>query len=110
MSTEQYDLSFEIIAFSGNASSAAMMAIVAAREGRFDQAKENLSEAEADYLKAHQMQSDLLSKMMSSETAFPVDLLMAHAQDHLTMATMNMSYAQEFICLYERLARLEEKN
>lgn len=109
MEEKDYSKVFEIVAFAGNSRSASMMAVEAAREGNFEQAKEYLQEAEKDYLKAHEVQSNMISVELQNEQSQPVDLLAVHAQDHLAMATVALDYAKEFVNLYTIIQNLMKK-
>ncbi len=98
-----FDRAFELIAYAGNSKSTAMMAIEAARDGDFPLADQYVAESERDYLAAHEIQSELLKDEMNGAPT-ELSLLMVHAQDHLTMATMGQEFALEFVRIYKLLA------
>lgn len=100
---ELSEIAMQIIANSGMARSSAMEAIQNAKNGYFDKAEENLKEANKYYLAAHEIQTDLIVKEAGSEEKIILNLIMVHAQDHLTMALLTKDNAKEFIDLYKRL-------
>ena len=106
---ELSEFSMQIIANSGMSRSASMEAIRSAREGDFDKAKELLEESNTFYLAAHEIQTELIVKETSEEKKIVINLIMVHAQDHLTMALITRDNAKEMIAMYERISKLEEK-
>lgn len=105
MDERDYETAFQLILKAGNAKTAAMMAIEAAREGEFDKAEEYLKENEKELHEAHELQFAMIQKEAGGE-AVPVNVVLVHAQDHLTMALMARDNAQEFIHLYRLLNEL----
>ncbi len=102
MNEENVNKAFEIISFAGNARASAVMAIENAREGNFDESDRLIKEAQQDETKAHQLLFELLRKEASGET-YDVDLMIVHAQDHLTMASLSLENAKEFNHIYKLL-------
>ncbi len=100
MTEEDYDIPFQIVAVAGNARSLALMAVESAREGDMEQAESYLKEANESCLEAHKVQTQLLTNEAQGN-AMEVNLIMVHAQDHLTMATLALENAKEFINLYK---------
>ena len=99
----------QIIANSGMSRSASMEAVKFAREGEFEKCKQALEEANNFYLEAHKIQTELIVKETGEEEKIVVNLIMVHAQDHLTMALMSKDNAKEMINMYERIYKLEVK-
>ena len=97
-----YETSFGLILNAGNARSKSLMAIEAARDGEFEQAEQLVKEAEQDLRLAHQTQTDLIQKEANGQT-LGVNLILIHAQDHLTMAMIMVDQAKEFIHIYRLL-------
>lgn len=97
-----YETSFGLILNAGNARSKSLMAIEAARDGEFEQAEQLVREAEQDLRLAHQTQTDLIQKEANGQT-LGVNLILIHAQDHLTMAMIMVDQAKEFIHIYRLL-------
>lgn len=102
------DTRFEIILNAGNSESASLMAIEAAREYRFGDAKKEYEEAVKELHLAHQTQTSLLQDEARGES-IEMDILMVHAQDHITMASILKEVANEFINVYEELKELKEE-
>ena len=100
---ELSEVAMQIIANSGMARSSAMEAIQNAKLGDFEKAEECLKESNQYYLASHEIQTELIVKETSDEGRFVLNLIMVHAQDHLTMALLTKDNAKEFIDLYKRL-------
>jgi len=63
----------------------------------------NISRAVKTVIKAHHIQTQLLSTEAAGEH-LSVDVLLVHAQDHLMCSMLAQELVQELICLYERTA------
>lgn len=96
---EKYEVAFEIIACAGDAKSLALMAIEEARNGNFEQAEKNLAEAREQMAKAHDVQNDMLQSEAQGKSV-ELNIVLIHAEDHLTMAIMSIDFAEEFIELF----------
>lgn len=99
-------ISFRIIALAGEARSLATQAVRAAQSGEFTRADELLERSETDFRGCHDVQTQALTAHARGEQV-TMDILLVHAQDHLSMANMAIADARIFIDLYRRLA---EKN
>lgn len=97
-----YEEAFKLIASSGNAKSQAMMAIAEARDGNFEEAQKLLVAADEDLHSAHRAQTQLLTQEARGNK-IEVNIILVHAQDHLTGAMLVRDLAEEFIALYSRL-------
>ncbi len=104
---DKYAAAFELIMNAGNAKSKALMAVEAAREFQFEEAEGYLKEAEEDMRKAHQSQFDMIQEEANGSPV-EVNIILVHAQDHLTMAMMARDNAEEFINLYRVIKELKE--
>ena len=82
MYTDQ--IAMNLIVLAGNARSKAMEAIETAREAKFDEARHLLQEAQQELNAAHHTQTDLLSASAKGEQ-ITMDILLVHAQDHLSL-------------------------
>lgn len=98
-----YDQAFAIITSAGSSKSNSMMAIRKAREGDFEGAAELLAEADRDLRDAHRAQTDLLTEEARGH-AVQLNIILVHAQDHLTGALLVRDLAEEFIHLHSELA------
>lgn len=93
----------QLIVNGGNARSKAMEAIQTAKAGRISEARALLEQSNADLLKAHEAQTELIQDEANGNTA-KITILMLHAQDHLMNAITVKDLAQEFIDLYEKMS------
>ena len=107
MDDEKYTAAFDLIMNAGNAKSSAMMAIEAARNFEFEEAEKYLKEAAENMHKAHQAQFDMIQEEANGNPV-DVNVVLVHAQDHLTMAIMAKDNAEEFIQLYKIIKELKE--
>lgn len=80
------EIIFQLISHSGEARSYVFEAFNKAKNGEYDEADEFMEQAKEAFIKAHNMQTELIQKEASGEH-MEVNLLMVHAQDHL-MSTM----------------------
>ncbi len=104
----KYAAAFDLIVKAGNAKSAAMMAIEAAKEFDFEEADRNLKEAENEMRNAHQAQMDMLQQEAAGNPV-DVNIILVHAQDHLSMAITAKELAEQFIDLYKTIAELKKQ-
>lgn len=108
MDETKYENAMQIILHAGNAKSAALMAIDAAAEGDFEQAEANLKEAQEEIHEAHGVQFGLIQGEANG-TPVEVNIILVHAQDHLSMAFMASDMAERLVALYRRVSELETK-
>ena len=111
MREEDYQVFFEIIATAGDSKGYSMDAICDAREGKFDSANEKINEANKRLLKAHELQTDMIAQEAGGDPV-PVNIILIHPQDHLTMANVAEELAEEMVSLYKTIydmkAEIEE--
>ena len=81
-------VSFQLVAAAGEARSLAFEALEQSKDAG---------------IKAHHIQTQLLSTEAAGEH-LSVDVLLVHAQDHLMCSMLAQELVQELICLYERTA------
>lgn len=106
MNKEQlYELSFHLIANSGNARSLAMEAIQECKKGNFEQAFEKLEEADSEFVKAHRFQTELIQKEAGGEK-YDIPIILVHAQDHLMTAMTVKDLAIEIVEIYQRTKKV----
>ena len=106
MREEDYQVSFEIIATAGDSKGYSMDAICDAKKGDFESAQEKLKEANKGLLKAHELQTDMISQEAGGDSV-PVNIILVHSQDHLTMANVALELADEIISLYKTIDDLK---
>ena len=107
MDDEKYEVAFELITNAGNAKSLALMAVEAARDFDFEEADKDIKESAEEFHQAHQAQSDMIQNEANGHPV-EVNIVLVHAQDHLTMATMAQDNAQEFINLYRLIKDMQD--
>lgn len=103
-----YEIAFQIIVHAGESRSLSSEAMDAAENYDFEKAEELLKKANDEFLECHQIQTDLLTAEANGESS-PVNIILVHSQDHLTMATMAMENARRWIKINKKLEELEEK-
>ena len=108
MDEAKYETAFQIITNAGNARSAALMAIDAAREYDFAEAERRMREAEEEMYAAHRVQTGMIQQEAAGNPV-EVHIILVHAQDHLTMAMETRKNAEEFIHLYKNMQRIMDK-
>lgn len=107
-SEKVYELAFNIIVHAGESRSLSSEAMDAAENYDFDKAEELLEKANEEFLKCHEVQTDMLTREANGEKN-ELNIILIHAQDHLTMATMAMDNARRLMGLYKKIESLEEK-
>ena len=105
---ENYAVAFQLIMNAGNSKSLSMMAMESAREFNFEEAEKYLKEAEEEMRSAHQSQIDLIQQEAQGNPV-EVNIILVHAQDHLTMAMMAKDQAAEILNLYRMIKDLKDK-
>ena len=106
MDESKYENAMQIILHAGNAKSAALMAVDDAAEGDFGAAREHLAEAHREMHEAHDTQLSLIQGEANGE-GVEVNIILVHAQDHLSMAITASDVAERMVEMYERMARIE---
>lgn len=104
----KYEVSFELILNAGNSKSKSLMAIECAREFNFEEAENLVKEAADDLKSAHKSQTELIQGEARGEKQ-EINVILIHAQDHLTTAMIMIEQAKEFINVYKILNELKER-
>lgn len=99
---------FTIITEAGNAKSMAFEALEMAKKGEFKKARELVKKSTDNFNKAHDIQTDLITKEANGEKS-EVGILMVHAQDHLATATLAKDLVKEMIRMEEEIWELKNK-
>lgn len=95
-------VAFELIAAAGEARTLAFRSLKAAKERQFDHADDLMEQSKQAALKAHHMQTLLLSREASGDH-LPIDVLLVHAQDHLMTAMLAQELIAEIIDVRKEL-------
>lgn len=104
----EYAVAFELISTAGSSRSSSMLAIQAARTGDAQAAAEHVARAEADLLAAHRLQTELVQREAAGDRV-AVNIILVHAQDHLTGAMLMKDMATELVQVYAELRGLRER-
>lgn len=107
MDEKKYNLAFELILSAGNSKSQSLLAIEAARDFDFEESGKCLQEAEEELRLAHKSQTDMIQQEAQGNSV-ELNIILVHAQDHLTMATMAKDFAEEFVNLYKIIDQLRK--
>lgn len=103
---ENYTIAFEIISYSGEAKGLAMNAIKLAKKGEYQKAENDLAESEKALNEAHNRLFELVTQEAQGNLV-SVNILLVHAQDHLTLATIANEQAQLALDLYHQISELK---
>ena len=103
-----YELAFNIIVHAGESRSLSSEAMDAAEAYDFEKAEDLLKQANDEFLKCHEIQTDMLTKEANGEKN-DLNVILIHSQDHLTMATMAMDNAKRWIKINKKLQKMEER-
>lgn len=102
-----YENEVAIILAAGDSKVDSQRAIEMAREGKFDEARELLKEANQKMNKAHKAQMDLLQQEMSGQPIH-MSVMLVHSQDHIVMAQLSCEQAEMAIGLFEQIYELKK--
>ena len=93
-----------LIGHAGESKSYSFQALREAKTGNFTEADNYIKQANEEMLKAHEIQTDLITKEAGGEK-IDLGLIMIHAQDHL-MTTMTLrEVALEMLSLYRKIEK-----
>ncbi|WP_088069773.1 PTS lactose/cellobiose transporter subunit IIA [Gottfriedia luciferensis] len=99
--TNNEQIAFQLILHSGNAKSLLMEAMYRAREGKFEEAREKVKEANEELRHAHHSQTSLIQSEASGQQ-YKINILLVHAQDHLMNTLTTRDLVEEIIYLHEK--------
>lgn len=103
---EIYEIAFGLILHAGNSRSLSINAVKDAENGNFKVAKEKLKEADHELQLAHTVQTTML-QAEADGAENEINLLMIHAQDHLSMALSQKEVSRQILRVYERLEEMK---
>lgn len=96
-------LCLQIITNAGEARSECMAALVAASEGKFDEADSSIKAAEESRKLAHHVHSQLITMDAGGELK-QLNLILVHSEDIMMGAEITYSMAVEMVKMYRKLA------
>lgn len=94
--------SMTIILHAGNAKSSAFEAMAAIKEGDTEAFDKKHEQAREEIKLAHRTHAELLRKLSSADLMREIDLLLVHAEGHLTSTDIAVSLIKEIGELYKR--------
>ncbi|KAF0426451.1 PTS lactose/cellobiose transporter subunit IIA [Pediococcus acidilactici] len=97
---EYYEAAFQIISNVGMAKSLAVEAMYAAKEKKFDLAKQKLAESNKFFVKGHKYHNDFVKKEANGEKLVYTMIFM-HAEDQLMSVETITILAKEIIDLHK---------
>ena len=97
---EIYEAAFTLIGIAGDSKAESMAAIDCARQGDIEGARKHLEAADQAMVQAHESQTAMLQQEAEGNPV-KVNIILVHAQDHLTMAMMMRDMAEQFVNLYQ---------
>ncbi|AVN61295.1 PTS lactose/cellobiose transporter subunit IIA [Mesoplasma florum] len=98
------EISFQIIAFAGEAKGHAMQAIFNAKEGKFEEAFKELELSDESMINATSAHFDVITAEAAGNK-FNIPVLFMHAEDQLLTTQTIMILAKEFIDLYKKIEK-----
>ncbi len=102
MNDQMVDKAMDIIMHAGDARLAYRRAMESLLEGRTDESKAKLKEAETEITLAHQVQTDCIQGAVRGED-FEYNVLFAHAQDTLMTIYSEIMVVKQMTAMYEKL-------
>jgi PTS system cellobiose-specific IIA component len=99
---------FTFILHAGNARSLCKEAAEFAQESNWDEAQSAMEAANAEQLKAHEINAQLIRREASGEQ-LPFSVLLVHAMDLLLLAWSEFDFTEQTINMSKRVAALEEE-
>lgn len=102
-----YEASFTLIGIAGDSKAESMQVIDCCKQGDFEGARKHLAAADETMVKAHDAQTEMLQQEAEGNPV-PVNIILVHAQDHLTMAQVMRDMAEQFMDLYQTVQTLKE--
>lgn len=100
------EIIFTIIASAGEAKSFVYEAIEYGQDGEFKEADKSLEKANEAILRAHGIQSDLITREVNGEK-IDISMLFVHGQDHISAAIELKNLATYLINILKRIDKLE---
>lgn len=88
--------SMTIILHAGNAKSDSYEALIAVKAGKGEIFDEKIASAKSEINKAHRAHAELLRKLSSADRMEDVDLLLVHAEGHLSATNIAVDLISEF--------------
>ncbi|WP_068267875.1 PTS lactose/cellobiose transporter subunit IIA [Caviibacter abscessus] len=101
------EIVMDLIIEAGKSKSHSMSVISFARNYEFEKANEEIVKASEAFIGAHEIQTKLIAQDLENE-GIKINLLIIHAQDHLSMALMAKENALEIMNIYKKIKNMED--
>lgn len=95
----------QIVGSAGESKSLCFEALSEAKQGNFENAEAKIAEAKKVFLKAHEVQTELICAEADGQEV-KMGVLMVHAQDHLMTSLLARDLIEEMIKLYKELKKV----
>ncbi|MGY0615584.1 PTS lactose/cellobiose transporter subunit IIA [Vibrio sp. FJH11] len=92
----------ELIINAGESKSLAMQALMSAKQGKWDEVDDLLTQSTEAAKRAHGVQTELIG-MDEGQGKVPVNLIMVHAQDHIMTSMLARELIEELINIHRKL-------
>lgn len=99
---------FQIIASVGVAKSSYINAVKLAKDGKFDEAAQSISDGDEAFKAGHDVHLGLLQRTAAGET-LPFTLILLHAEDQMAAAETFRVVAGDFIDVHKELVELKAR-
>lgn len=99
---------FTLILHAGNARCKAKEAAEWAEAGEWERARGCMEEANAEQLKAHEVNAQVI-RMEAGGQSIPFSVLLVHAMDLLLLAWSEIDHTEQYLALCKRLHALENE-
>lgn len=90
----------QIVGSAGESKSLCFEALAEAKKGNFEEAELKIKEAKEVFLKAHEVQTELICAEADGKEV-KMGVLMVHAQDHLMTSLLARDLIEEMINIYK---------
>lgn len=97
----------EMILHSGNARGYASEGVELLKQKNFEQAKQSIQKAQDEILISKRKHAELL-RDLSSKSYNEINLLLIHAEDHVSSSDLALNFAVELFDIYEILGHRKE--
>ncbi|MDY6019439.1 MAG: PTS lactose/cellobiose transporter subunit IIA [Anaerococcus sp.] len=105
---KDYELAFQIITYAGDAQSSAIESMRASEAYDFEKAQKLIDDANKSYVKCHDIQTEMFTNEANGKKT-NVNIILVHAQDHLSMANIRIQEAKNLLNIYKKMQKLENK-
>ncbi|MCI1859484.1 MAG: PTS lactose/cellobiose transporter subunit IIA [Sporolactobacillus sp.] len=101
-------LCFQMISYNGTARSCYVEAVAKAKQGRYDEAEQLMSEGDKNFTEGHKVHTQVIQSEARGKLE-NIHLLLIHAEDQMISAETIQIISHEFIELYQSLSKAAGK-